>query len=225
MSNTGTSIAVALSQPISKAAYDYWNAARNGRPLPSRREIDPAQLRTVLPHIMVLQRVFPSDVIFRLAGTAICQAFGRELRDHSVLSLWDGRHRGLIASALSSSLERGSPLLLQFRAHALGQPPLNGEWLMLPLLDDRGHASNILASFAFSRGGLMPKAFIRLELLCVDAIRPDSDRVELSLAASPLPRRALTLVAGTQDAQMPLPPNMSHPWAGLLRDFFRCEEG
>ena len=68
---------VALSQPVSKAVYDYWNALRNGRPLPLRRDIDPARMRSFLPHIMLLERVSSEETIFRLAGTSICHAFGR----------------------------------------------------------------------------------------------------------------------------------------------------
>jgi hypothetical protein len=216
---------VALNQPVSKAAYDYWNALRNGRPLPRRRDVDPAQMRAVLPHIMLIERLRTEEFIFRLAGTSVCQAFGRELRDHSLLSLWDVAHRGVISVALSGSLKNASPLLLRFRGHAIGRRPLPGELMLLPLLDGSGQASRLLASLAFARDPLGPKAFTRLELLRAETVAPSRDRVELTLTAPPAPRPILSLVpARTPSAIRPLS-GMSRPWAGLFRDFLCSEEG
>ena len=218
--------AVALSQPISKAVYDYWNALRNGRPVPRRSDVDPAHLRAVLAHVLLLDRLSPDQTVFRLAGTAVCQAFGRELRDHSFLSLWDATHRGLIASALSVTHAKAAPILLRCRGHALGQPAQRGEWLMLPLVDDGGQAVKLLASFAFEQQGFSHKAFTRLELLRAETIAPSRDRVELTLAA-PSPLRApLSLVsAAPAPAGAALPhSSMSRPWAGLLHELLRRDE-
>jgi hypothetical protein len=226
MTRAAASTVIAFAQPTSKAAYDYWNALRNGQPLPRRREIDPAQLRALLPHITLLERVSAEQIHFRLAGTAVCQAFGRELRDHSLLSLWDAAHRDLIASALSASLNKASPLLLRFHGHALGRAPLPGEWLMLPLLDDRGAATRILASFASARDKFGAKAFTRLALLGAETIVPNRDRVEFTLTA-PAPRPALTVVPtrGRRETIEALPSStMSWPWAGLLREFLGGKE-
>src|SRR5262249_22157048 len=158
-------IAVPLSQPVTKAAFDYWNALRNGAPVPRRRAIDPHHLRAVLPNIMLLDRVSSNQTVFRLAGTAVCQAFGRGLRDPNLFPLWDTTHRGLVASAVSAALGKSTPVLIRCRGHALGQPPLPGEWLLLPLLDDRGHCGKLLGSFAYALDGFPLKAFTRLELL------------------------------------------------------------
>jgi hypothetical protein len=226
MTSAAASTVITFTQPTSKAAYDYWNALRNGQPLPRRRDIDPAQLRALLPHITLLESASAEQTHFRLAGTAVCQAFGRELRDHGLLPLWDAAHRGLIAGALSASLSQATPLLLRFHGHALGRAPLPGEWLMLPLLDDRGAPTRILASFASARDKFGTKAFTRLTLLGAETIVPNRDRVELTLTV-PAPRPALTVVParGRRETIETLPSStMSRPWAGLLREFLGSKE-
>ena len=232
MSSNASSSAqmVALTQPAGKAAYDYWNALRNGRDLAGRSDVDPAALRSVLPQIMLLQHLHAKEIVFRLAGTRICQAFGRELRDHSLLSLWDRAHRSVIAGALIASLKRATPLVLRFRAHALGREPRDGECMLLPLLDEAGRAALWLGSFAFARDPLGDKTFTRLELTRAESIMPNRDRVELALAAA-TPRARLTLVSNRAAPAPPsarpaarATPNMTRPWAGLLEEFPKSEE-
>jgi len=218
---------VALNQPVSKAVYDYWNALRNGRATPRRGDVDPAGLRSVLPHVMLLERIRADEIVFRLAGTRICQAFGRELRDYAVQSLWDNSHRSLIGAALGASLKRAAPLLLRFRAHALGREPRDGEMMMLPLLDKTGGATLWLASFAFSRDPLGEKAFTRLELIRAEAVTPNRDRVELVTVTAGPPRARLTLVpkgAASRGLQARTTPSMTRPWAGLLQEFLPCDD-
>ena len=50
----------------------YWNTARGSRPFPIRDEIDPAELKPVLPHIMIVGLEYdPFRVRYRLVGTEI----------------------------------------------------------------------------------------------------------------------------------------------------------
>jgi hypothetical protein len=58
---------------------EYWRAKAAGRPMPDRRDINPAEIPDLLPWI-VLWDVVPGGYRIRLAGTAICEAHGRELK-------------------------------------------------------------------------------------------------------------------------------------------------
>jgi hypothetical protein len=50
----------------------YWNALRGDRPFPSRDEIDPGAIKSVLPHIMLTGIEYnPFRVFYRLVGTEI----------------------------------------------------------------------------------------------------------------------------------------------------------
>ena len=58
--------------PRCAALLQYWNQKRGTRPMPSRVEIDPAELKPLLPHIMMLTAEHaPFRVRYRLVGTEI----------------------------------------------------------------------------------------------------------------------------------------------------------
>jgi hypothetical protein len=51
---------------------NHWNTIRGGRPFPIRDEIDPAALKPVLPHVMIVGLEYdPFRVRYRLVGTEI----------------------------------------------------------------------------------------------------------------------------------------------------------
>ncbi|HEX2116643.1 MAG TPA: PAS domain-containing protein [Alphaproteobacteria bacterium] len=60
-------------------ALAYWREKAAGRPMPDRRDINPAEIPDLLPWIL-LWDVVPSGYRVRLAGTGICDAVGRELK-------------------------------------------------------------------------------------------------------------------------------------------------
>jgi hypothetical protein len=60
--------------------FDHWNAVRSGRRMPRRGDIDPAALRDVLPHIVMID-VEPNPLRFRyrLVGTYVTGISGRNI--------------------------------------------------------------------------------------------------------------------------------------------------
>lgn len=58
----------------------YWEAKKAGRTLPSRQDIDPMELRDLLPYLMVVEiEEQPFRVLYRLAGTKVVEMNGIEL--------------------------------------------------------------------------------------------------------------------------------------------------
>jgi len=53
-----------------RALYRYWHSKRNGRSMPSRRDIDPIEMKPWLAHMMLVD-VLPTEPLFvyRLVGT------------------------------------------------------------------------------------------------------------------------------------------------------------
>lgn len=50
----------------------YWNGLRRGERLPSRDDIDPADIKTALPHVMITAISYrPFRVLYRLVGTEV----------------------------------------------------------------------------------------------------------------------------------------------------------
>ena len=55
-----------------KVLYEYWNRVRAGRLFPTRADIDPAAVKPILPHLMMVEiSQDPFRVLYRLVGTEI----------------------------------------------------------------------------------------------------------------------------------------------------------
>jgi len=220
---------IVFNQSLSKGLFDYWNALRNGRPLPPRRELDPGQLRVWLPRLALLEQLGPYHTVFRLAGTTICAAFGRELRDHALCTLWRGDDRERIDAAIGGCLRESLALVIGFEAHALDRRPLAGEMVLMPMLDDAGTPTRLLAGFATEpeTPRLPSKPFLRLQLSSIGRIRPDRDHVVLDpIAKTPaLPRPVLAIVENHAGRGVTQPatssgPNVARPWGRLIKEFW-----
>jgi hypothetical protein len=59
--------------------YEYWEAKRGGRLAPRRADIDPGEIRGLLPYLLIGEFLSsPFDVRYRLVGTAVVEAYGHE---------------------------------------------------------------------------------------------------------------------------------------------------
>jgi hypothetical protein len=86
-----------MKHPSAREVYDYWNAQRGPRAAPERSEIEPSAIRRALADTFILAYDAGTGAghSFRVAGTRLCAAFGRELRGAAFIDLWDqeSRHR------------------------------------------------------------------------------------------------------------------------------------
>jgi hypothetical protein len=57
--------------------YDYWQALRGDRPMPARRDLDPADIKDLLPQIGIIQ-VVGNRFLIRLAGTELVNRIGAD---------------------------------------------------------------------------------------------------------------------------------------------------
>jgi len=110
--------------------YDYWESRRAGREALSRADLDPADIKPILPYILLGEFLSsPFDVRYRLVGTAVVEAYGndfmgRNLRSLNVTTGLDqwlahyarlasekqplyGRYRGVIGADLIRFVEYG----------------------------------------------------------------------------------------------------------------------
>lgn len=68
-----------ILHPALKAFFRYWRGLSRHGALPQRRDIDPVDLRQLLPHLYLIDaQATPDELRYRLAGSLIVQAFGFE---------------------------------------------------------------------------------------------------------------------------------------------------
>jgi len=77
-----------MRHPSIRELFDYWNQQRGTRPAPDRGDIEPGAIRRVLADTFILSFDETMGHPFRIAGTRVCAAFGRELKNERFLDLW-----------------------------------------------------------------------------------------------------------------------------------------
>jgi len=82
-----------MKHPSVRELFDYWNLRRGRRAAPDRADIEPAAIRRVLADTFILSFDQAAGHPFRIAGTRVCAAFGRELKNESFLNLWSVESR------------------------------------------------------------------------------------------------------------------------------------
>ena len=71
---------IELSDPVLRQLFDYWAKKKGGRIAPARGEIDPGEIRALLPNVFLVERVGePPRYRYRLVGTTVVKEFGEEI--------------------------------------------------------------------------------------------------------------------------------------------------
>jgi hypothetical protein len=122
-----------MHQTTSRQLYEYWNGTRNGRVAPHRLEIDPAKIAALLPETFIAECDGLFTYRFRLAGTKICEQFGKELRGSDVLSLWEIEDRNALAALLRKVSGQGAVGQVLFHAEANDGREAKFELVVMPL--------------------------------------------------------------------------------------------
>jgi hypothetical protein len=132
-----------IIDPPLRRLYDYWNEKRGERAMPSRADLDPADMRFMLGSIL-LADVLRDPLRFRvrLHGTELARRSGYELSGKMLDELPQPQFRALTHRSWAKSVETRTPF------HAIRDRVLDGraaryEALILPLSRD-GDAVDML---------------------------------------------------------------------------------
>jgi len=122
-----------MKQPGTIQLFQYWNRLRNGRPAPKRTEIEPADIKALLPDTFILEKDTGGKAVFRLAGTRLCAVYGRELKGFSFPSLWREQDQRLVGRVADGVFRAKTLAVLTFEGCSRGRRTLAFEMLLLPL--------------------------------------------------------------------------------------------
>lgn len=126
----------AMTQPVHAHIKNYWDSLRAGRMMPLRSEVDPREMSPFLEHCFVLQHAGPGDTRFRLAGMALTDLMGMELRGMPLRSIIEPEERSIFSAELERTFE--TPEIQEYRLISDGPnvPRLTARLLILPLKGD-----------------------------------------------------------------------------------------
>jgi hypothetical protein len=136
----------------------YWQARRGNRPMPLRADIDPAEMRDLLPNIVMTDIEDPFRVRYRLVGTKVVDFNRIDFTGRYLDELrWDSAGRYTRAYRLTA--ESGVPMYGLDAWPLAGQMTGRSEIVMLPLSLDGSRVDRCLAmeEFMFSQHE-MPRA-------------------------------------------------------------------
>ena len=150
----------ALTDRRFRLVFDYWNGLRGKRLGPSRQEIDPLQLRPLLPSVAIVDVCHdPLNFRCRLAGTEVCDIHGIELRGRLVTELEPPAFARSLWLLLRRVVETGLPQASRWRfLNRLGYRR-NFEVLRLPLSDSGERVDNILLVANYGRESAQLKEY------------------------------------------------------------------
>ncbi len=123
-----------MRQKNSRQLFEYWNRVRDGRPAPRREEIEPSDIRQILSDTFILEVSGKMRTIsYRLAGTRLCAAFGRELKGYGFLGHWAEENCFDVAKLLTQVYRDLQPMVFVMRSKTASGKQVDYEMLALPL--------------------------------------------------------------------------------------------
>ena len=138
-----------VCDPKIAGIYGYWKAKRGERAMPARRDLDPIELKPYLGSIILYDVLRePLDFRYRLVGTHIALAMGRDLTGRKLSEVSASEDQAYAMIALGDIVAR--------RVYRFRNDPLRGERgsflgrdrIHLPLSEDGVDVTMLLLYFA-----------------------------------------------------------------------------
>ena len=211
-----------------RSLYNYWEALRAGRKTPLRSDIDPRDMQCDARNLFILENLGRGNIRFRLAGTAIVDAFGMELRGMNARAIMSTGSRESFTALITETLEDPGVGYARLRNAAddsvvweVNLLPLRSDFGMIdrvigclhPLSGQSGRRSQSLLRFRIEQMSVEP---INATVRDIDLPTPiegfaepsrtfDHKEVELPIAEKPQFQTIVGGKTGTDDDDRPTP--------------------
>ena len=165
-----------MRHPSIRELYDYWNTQRGSRAAPERADIEPGAIRRVLADTFIIACDARAGHPFRIAGTRLCAAFGRELKGLPFIALWNRPSQIQVRDLLGVVAQEMVGVIAAARGTGGDGAELDFELLVLPLRHRDRTDARILGALAPAE---VPywfgvRSLGRLSLGTIRYLRPES---------------------------------------------------
>lgn len=144
---TGASI----DSPLLRDLFHYWQGLWRGDRLPGRRDIDPADLRPILPYLFLVDvEPEPAGLRFRLVGTALVTRLRHDPTGRPVREAFPAADWPAIEPDYRAAIDDRRPICRKVDLHGPDSRSHSYERLLLPLAAD-GFAVDMLLGGAKMR--------------------------------------------------------------------------
>jgi hypothetical protein len=150
------------ADPRLHKVFDYWQQKRGARALPARRDIDPTELISVLPHLMLVDVEEGPRFRYRLFGTAVSEAFGSDPTGRYIDEVMVGAYKAFLLGLYNDLLVSKKPVYSTSIYGGKNDGMLWTQRLMLPLASNGSDVDKVLAIQVFSHGSPLKTLTVRL---------------------------------------------------------------
>ncbi|HET6157253.1 MAG TPA: PAS domain-containing protein [Dongiaceae bacterium] len=137
------------------ALYQYWNARRGIRPMPTRADIDPLEMRQWLPRLTLVDVGNDGQQFtYRLAGTQIVDLLGLNPTGRLIETVWPESEAAWLLEGYREVVETRAPLFCQQTCEWLVDQEPTAWAMRLPLSSDGQQVDVILCYLSENIGML-----------------------------------------------------------------------
>jgi len=138
-----------LESPVVKQGANYWSALRGTRRFPSRKDLHPRDVASVLPHMVLIKVIDGGDDFeYRIVGEVQAQAYGHRLQGRRVSQIAAERpaYGHHVRGAYRNICESGEPIAVrgQIGSDFTYLKYTYCEHIALPLSNDDKNVDHIL---------------------------------------------------------------------------------
>ena len=137
-------MSINLSHPKLRALYDFWAGKRGSRGLLGAEELDPAELRRWIGHLVVIDATAEGAFVYSYYGATLEKAFGRPMAGQS-LELLPESQRSILRDEYQAVRADRQPVTRTYTASFEGQTA-TWERLVLPLSSDGAEVDKLLVA-------------------------------------------------------------------------------
>src|SRR3954466_11156115 len=127
-------MSISLSHPKLQSLYEYWAGKRGARPRLAAEELDPAELRRWIGHLVVVDATSQGGFVYSYYGATLEKAFGRSMAGQS-LELLPESQRAILSEEYQTVRSDRQPTMRTYTAEFDGKTA-TWERLVLPLSSD-----------------------------------------------------------------------------------------
>ena len=114
--------------------YEYWNAKREDRPAPTRRDIDPVEIPDLLGFVNIYEvQDEPRDFKVRLNGSEVVEMLGQDITGKFCSTVISGPDAGSYKTAFDICVDQCRPVIVETSLAFCGKPYMAQTIIVLPL--------------------------------------------------------------------------------------------
>lgn len=159
-----------MRQQTTIEIFEYWNRIRGAADAPLKSQVEPSAVPHLLQSLFILETREDGDIGFRLAGTRICDLFGRDLRGERFSSLWPHGQNEDIERTAMGVMDHAMPALFNATGYSTVGHQASFEIVMMPLRSPQGGCDRLLGAIAPTTAATWLE-IVPLEFLALDRSR------------------------------------------------------